>query len=107
MTAFALLAALAITSFDIWKVRLGRNWKRLHQVVYLAAPIAVLHYALSKKGDLFRLQGDVVRPLIYALIVLFLLVLRLPWIRRSVVSLRTRIQVGLGRARESAPTATR
>jgi methionine sulfoxide reductase heme-binding subunit len=107
MTAFALLAALAVTSFDIWKVRLGRNWKRLHQVVYLAAPIAVLHYALSKKGDLFRLQGDIVRPLIYALIVLFLLALRLPWIRRSVVSLRTRLQAGLGRARESAPTATR
>ena len=66
MATFLLLIPLAVTSFDIWKVRLGRNWKRLHQLVYLIAPVAVLHYALSKKGDIFALQGDIVRPLIYA-----------------------------------------
>jgi sulfoxide reductase heme-binding subunit YedZ len=96
---FLLLIPLAATSFDIWKVRLGRNWKRLHQLVYLIAPIAVLHYALSKKGDIFRLQGDIVRPLIYGLIVAALLALRLPFLRRPLASLRTRIALLLAGTR--------
>ena len=57
MATFLLLIPLAVTSFDIWKVRLGKNWKRLHQLVYLIAPMAVLHYALSKKGDIFQIAG--------------------------------------------------
>lgn len=106
MTTFLLLIPLAVTSFDIWKVRLGKNWKRLHQVVYITAPIAVLHYALSKKGDIFRLQGDIVRPLIYGLIVAILLVLRLPFVRRALVSLRTWIVLRTSRRKADAqPTA--
>jgi sulfoxide reductase heme-binding subunit YedZ len=91
LIVFLLLLPLGITSFDIWKVRLGKNWKRLHQVIYFAAPIAVLHYALSKKGDIFHLQGDVVRPLIYGLVLLILLILRLPFLRRFFSSFRSRI----------------
>ena len=88
---FLLLIPLGITSFDIWKLRLGKNWKRLHQVIYIIAPIAVYHYALSKKGDIFHLQGDIVRPFVYGLIVLLLLTLRLPFIRRFFSSLRSRL----------------
>ena len=85
---FLLLTPLAITSFDIWKKRLRKNWKRLHQTIYFIAPLAVLHFALSKKGDIFQLQGDVVRPLIYGLVVLILLILRIPRIRKFFASLR-------------------
>jgi len=85
---FLLLTPLAITSFDIWKKRLKKNWKRLHQMVYFIAPLAVLHFALSKKGDIFQLQGDIVRPLIYGLVVLILLILRIPRIRKFFASLR-------------------
>jgi sulfoxide reductase heme-binding subunit YedZ len=101
MATFLLLIPLAVTSFDIWKKRLGRNWKRLHKLVYLIAPVAVLHYALSKKGDIFALQGDIVRPLIYALIILLLLALRLPFVRRAIAALRGR----LARSLASAPPA--
>ncbi len=90
VVTFLLLTPLAMTSFDIWKVRLKKNWKRLHQTIYIIAPLAVLHYALSKKGNLFELQGDVVRPLIYGLVILVLLLLRVPAIRRSLASFRTR-----------------
>jgi sulfoxide reductase heme-binding subunit YedZ len=86
---FLLLLPLAITSFDIWKRRLKKNWKRLHQTVYFIAPLAVLHFAMSKKGDIFTLQGDVVRPLIYGLVVLILLILRIPRIRKFFASIRT------------------
>jgi sulfoxide reductase heme-binding subunit YedZ len=86
---FLLLLPLAVTSFDTWKRRLKKNWKRLHQTVYLIAPIAVLHFALSKKGDIFQLQGDIVRPLVYGLIVLILLILRIPRVKKFFASLRT------------------
>lgn len=91
MTAFLLLIPLGVTSFDIWKVRLGKNWKRLHQLIYIIAPIAALHYFLSKKGDFLHLRGDIGRPLIYGSVILILLILRLPFIRRFFASLRTRI----------------
>ena len=91
MIAFLLLVPLAVTSFNIWKVRLKKNWKRLHQLVYLIAPLVVLHYAWSKKGDFFALQGEIVRPLIYGLVVVMLLASRIPQVRRAIASLRDRI----------------
>jgi methionine sulfoxide reductase heme-binding subunit len=90
-TAFILLVPLAMTSFDIWKVRLGKKWKRLHQLVYVIVPIVVLHYTLSVKGDILRLQGNILEPLIYGLIVIFLLILRLPFIRKFFISVRGRV----------------
>jgi len=90
-TSFLLLIPIAWTSFDIWKKRLGKKWKRLHQVVYFIAPLVVLHYAWSKKGDFFALQGEIVRPLIYGVIVVFFLILRIPFVRRAIASLRDRI----------------
>ena len=90
VATFLLLVPLAMTSFDIWKVRLQKNWKRLHQLIYFIAPLAVLHFALSKKGDIFRLQGEIVRPLVYGLVILVLLVLRIPAVRRFFASLRSR-----------------
>ncbi len=87
--SFILLIPLGVTSFDVWKVRLGKNWKRLHQVVYLIAPLAVLHFAWSKKGDLFALSGDIIRPLIYGLVLGIFLILRLPPVKRFIASART------------------
>lgn len=77
LTAFIGLIAMAATSFKYWQKKLKKNWKRLHRLIYVIAPLIVLHYALAKKGDIFSLQGDVIRPLIYAGIVTLLLVLRI------------------------------
>ena len=96
---FLMLIPLAFTSFDIWKMRLKKNWKRLHQMIYLIAPLAVLHYAWGKKGDFFALQGEIIRPLIYAVIILLLLAIRIPLVRRTVASWRDRIRVALSRRR--------
>ncbi len=97
VAAFLLLVPLAATSFDVWKSRLKKNWKHLHRLVYLVAPLAVLHYGLSKKGDFLQLQGDVTRPLIYGLLVLTLLIMRIPAVRRILVSFRTRYLLPLFR----------
>lgn len=88
--AFLLMIPLGITSFDIWKKRLGKNWKRLHKIVYLITPLAVLHYVWSKKGDLLTFQGEIFKPAIYGLIVLIFLILRIPAIRKAFASFSTR-----------------
>jgi sulfoxide reductase heme-binding subunit YedZ len=99
MTSFLLLIPLAFTSFDVWKLRLKKNWKRIHQMIYLIAPLLILHYAWSKKGDFFALQGEIIRPLIYGLVVVLLLVFRIPQVRRTIASLRDRILLPLSRRR--------
>ncbi len=91
MAAFLMLIPLAMTSFDVWKARFGKRWKRLHQIVYLIVPIAVLHYVLAVKGDVLRLSGNILEPIIYGSVVGLLLLLRLPWVRRFFVGLRGRL----------------
>jgi sulfoxide reductase heme-binding subunit YedZ len=91
VAGFLLMIPLAWTSFDIWKKRLGRTWKRLHQLVYLIAPLIVMHYAWSKKGDFFALTGDILRPLIYGLIVVIFLIMRISPVRRALASLPSRL----------------
>ncbi|HER33965.1 MAG: sulfoxide reductase heme-binding subunit YedZ [Halothiobacillaceae bacterium] len=51
VVALLILIALAITSTRGWMRRLGRRWKLLHRLVYLAAALGVLHYFLSVKFD--------------------------------------------------------
>jgi len=89
--AVVLLIPLAVTSFQYFQKSMGKNWRRLHNLVYLIVPMAVLHYAWSKKGDLFRLRGDIALPALYALIVVVLLALRLPFMRRLTSSWRRQV----------------
>ena len=46
---FVIIAAMAATSNN-WSVRrLGRNWKRLQQLVYLGALLTLLHWITSER----------------------------------------------------------
>jgi methionine sulfoxide reductase heme-binding subunit len=90
--AFVLLLPLAITSFNYWMKRLGRNWKRLHRLAYLISPLVVAHFFMAKKGDLLTLSGDIFQPLLYGVLTLLLLLLRLGPIKRPLIALRHRIQ---------------
>ena len=80
--AFFIMLALAITSFTWWIRKLGKNWARLHKLVYLATPLVVVHFAWALKGDIFSLQGDIFQPLLYGFIVILLLVVRIPPVRK-------------------------
>jgi methionine sulfoxide reductase heme-binding subunit len=90
-TAFTLLVPLAFTSFRYWMKRLGKNWKRLHRLVYIISPLVVLHFSLAVKGDIFRLTGDLSQPLAYGSIVLILLFLRIPRVKRILIGLRKQL----------------
>ncbi len=69
MLAFVLLLPLAITSTDGWIRRLKRNWGKLHRLVYVIAPLGVLHY-------LWLVKRDIQSPLIYAALLAVLLLWR-------------------------------
>jgi methionine sulfoxide reductase heme-binding subunit len=76
--ALLCLAPLAVTSTDGWVRRLGfRAWKRVHRLAYLAAALAVVHFA-------WRVKADLRRPLLFAAIFLVLLAVRVPgWVREA------------------------
>lgn len=73
--AFMLLLPLAITSTTGWIRRLGRRWRQLHRLVYVAAGLGVLHY-------FWKVKADTREPLLFAGILAVLLLLRLPLFRK-------------------------
>jgi len=79
--ALLLLVPLAVTSTAKMLKRLGaQRWKRLHRLVYVAAPLAALHF-------IWRVKKDLSQPLAYALVLGLLLGVRLlPNKRRAATS---------------------
>jgi len=78
-TAWLLMIPLAITSTKGMIRRLGRNWQRLHRLVYVIGLCGVLHFMwLVKSGN----KIAVTEPLIYLAILIVLLAFRVPsWLR--------------------------
>jgi sulfoxide reductase heme-binding subunit YedZ len=61
--AFVSMIPLALTSTAGWIRRLGgRNWQRLHRLIYLTAIAGVTHYW-------WRVKADTLHPFIYAALV--------------------------------------
>jgi methionine sulfoxide reductase heme-binding subunit len=88
LAALLLLIPLAFTSYRYWQKRLGKAWKRLHRLVYLAAVLVVIHVAWAVKGDLFTLQGDIWKPLLAGSVLTLLFLARIPAVRRWISHLR-------------------
>jgi sulfoxide reductase heme-binding subunit YedZ len=104
LPAFIILIALAATSFRWAMRRLGKNWKRLHRLIYLGAILVVLHLAFVIKGDFFALSGDVWKPLLAAVVIGGLLIVRLPRIRRGLLGMKQR--GAQAKSRSTLPPAT-
>jgi methionine sulfoxide reductase heme-binding subunit len=92
LAALTVLLLLALTSTRSWKVRLGKNWKRLHRLVYLAGILVIVHFAWVKKGAVLALQGDILQPLAFAGLVGFLLLVRFTPFKRRFIDLRDRFR---------------
>lgn len=77
--AMLLLVPLAVTSSNGWVRRLGgRNWQRLHRLVYAIAALAVVHFWWQRAA-----KNDVGEPLFYAVVIGLLLGARLlHWARK-------------------------
>jgi sulfoxide reductase heme-binding subunit YedZ len=70
-SAFVLLIPLALTSTAGWIRRLGgKNWQRLHRLIYATAILGVIHY-------IWLVKADVRKPLEYASVLSILLLYRI------------------------------
>lgn len=76
--AFLLMVPLAATSTQAMVRRLGSRWLALHRLVYLIAPLAVLHFWWHKAG-----KNDFGEPAFYGAVVALLLAARLLGRRRG------------------------
>ena len=70
--AYLLLLPLAATSTNSMIRRLGRNWQRLHRLIYVIATLGVVHFW-------WLVKRDVTEPLLFALVLSALLGIRLFW----------------------------
>ncbi|MEA5076985.1 MAG: protein-methionine-sulfoxide reductase heme-binding subunit MsrQ [Anaerolineaceae bacterium] len=87
LSGFLILSALAITSSIFWQKKLKKNWQRLHSLIYLAGPLVILHFALSLKGNIFLLSGNVIWPLIALSVFIALMLFRIKKIKRWIANL--------------------
>jgi sulfoxide reductase heme-binding subunit YedZ len=69
--AFVLMIPLALTS-TAWSIRWlgGKNWRRLHRLIYLTAILAVIHYTWLVKADRHK-------PIEYGIVLAILLAYRI------------------------------
>lgn len=75
LVAYIIVLLLALTSSKWAKKQMGKNWKRLHRLIYIAAIAAVMHY-------FWQLKGNLAEPFFYAIIAFFLLGFRiLVWVK--------------------------
>jgi len=80
--AFLLLVPLAVTSTNGMIRRLGgKQWQWLHRLVYVVAPLGILHFWWMKAG-----KHNFEQPIIFGLIVAALLGIRLYWKAKTGVS---------------------
>jgi len=71
-SAFLLLIPLALTSTNGMVKRLGgRRWQWLHRMIYVIAPLGILHFWWMKAG-----KHDFVEPILFCIVVAALLLLR-------------------------------
>ena len=77
--ALLIMSLLAITSNQAAMRLLGGKWKILHRFIYLIAILAVIHYFWHKEG-----KRDFLVVYIYTGIILSLLFIRIPLIKRFI-----------------------
>ncbi|MGZ5049708.1 MAG: sulfite oxidase heme-binding subunit YedZ [Methylobacter sp.] len=75
LLSYVIILLLALTSPKWAKRRMGKNWKKLHRFIYLAAIAGVIHY-------FWQLKGNLAEPLLYSLLLFLLLSFRvLVWLK--------------------------
>jgi sulfoxide reductase heme-binding subunit YedZ len=96
--AFLILLALAVTSTRGWMKRLGKNWTRLHRLVYLAGALVIVHYV-------WLVKADIRVPLLYGAGVALLLSARIPAVRKALSRFRqARFSFGRPKIRAKFPS---
>ena len=87
LAALLILSPLALTSTRGWQRRLGKAWRKVHQTVYVAGALVVVHYAWAVKSDIRE-------PLIWGGIVGLGLLVRIDAVRRRLIRWRKGLVFG-------------
>ncbi len=75
--AYLIIFALAITSPKFAKKQMGKNWKKLHRLIYFASVAAIIHY-------FWQLKGNLAEPVMYLVLLALLLGFRvLVWLKNA------------------------
>jgi sulfoxide reductase heme-binding subunit YedZ len=74
-STFLILLPLALTSTKGWQKRLGKRWTKLHKWVYVAALLVIVHFV-------WLVKADIRQPLEFGAVVVALLVVRIPAVKR-------------------------
>ncbi len=77
MVGLLTLLALAITSIPSLKKRMGKNWQKLHNWVYLAVLLVGIHFYWSVKSE-------IIEPGIYLFLTFMLLALRFKKFKKKI-----------------------
>jgi len=80
MVAFLLLAALAVTSLNSLKRKMGKSWQQLHNVSYLIVILVSVHFYWSVKSE-------IISPLFYLLLTAILLAFRYKKLKTLILSI--------------------
>ena len=96
--AFVLLVPLAVTSTNAMVRRLGgKRWQWLHRLVYVVAPLGILHFWWMKAG-----KHNFTQPILFGVIVALLLGVRLLWRRKQARSQQPGCSCAMPAARDAA-----
>lgn len=80
MLAFVLLTALALTSINSLKRKMGKSWQLLHNVSYVIVILVGVHFYWSVKSE-------IITPLLYLLLTAIVLALRYKKLKVLILSL--------------------
>jgi sulfoxide reductase heme-binding subunit YedZ len=80
MITIVLLTALAVTSLNSVKRKMGKSWQKLHNFSYLIVILVSVHFYWSVKSEL-------ISPLFYMLLTLVLLALRYTKLKALILSI--------------------
>jgi sulfoxide reductase heme-binding subunit YedZ len=75
MLAFLILSALAVTSMNTLRRRMGAYWQNLHNLIYLSVLLVLIHFYWSVKSD-------IAEPLVYFFLFALLMLFRYQKIRQ-------------------------
>ena len=111
--SLVLMIPLAVTSTRGWQRRLRKNWSRLHKLMYAICLLAALHFIwVDKRPNMLDVllggQFDVLfgqlgtRGYFELEVMILLLVIRMPAVRRRIVKFRNRLKSGPPRSKPAA-----
>ncbi len=88
--AYLILIPLALTSNKWGMRRLGKNWKRLHKLVYLIGGLGLIHF-------FWLVKNVYTRPILYGSVMLILLLLRVGPIKQWFLRAQRRMKARLAK----------